>query len=547
MKFYEQLGVGLVLMLCCAAIESFAMQGADVSENTKIDANTEKEFKHVVKSCACLSEEYKNLFLILPPISEFQKKLQKYNEGLLAKENSQAINNESNDTNIEGIKLQAKQFFQKHLGINKDSLKKKFKCEIGTDNKLELNEVLYLVGEKVIDNGKYMKVSDVNDAFAKQKMTYCFDSEDKFPKLNELKKHIKKSSGNETKKRLDEDIQMFAQHLIYRREKQDEIGIFENHEYELKIRDQFGCNLEYFISKNIDEDYLKQPEHVKYDDIWKEVYDNCLSLRDGLFEKSASLNEDNLQNFSNIRKIIIPYLNPVDSKNILFEIVHETGHAIHDASILASETNNSARDENSEAIAIYFETLISKDIDCKSSGIFRLYRLYTNLASIISIGILSQEGISDENIKTIVNLQNLPQDERKAYINDNRSICKQAFDTFRKVYRTIFPKSIDHEYKWLDEDNENPTDKILEDKLSGAWDFEQFAMNSETNKIEFEFDKHTKSLFHVFKIIKQAQENNWNLEKILYELACTKIQKPKPEEFTEVINWLSNRIDEALI
>ena len=197
-----------------------------------------------------------------------------------------------------------------------------------------------------------------------------------------------------------------------------------------------------------------------------------------------------------------------------------------------------ARLENIETIAMYFEILLYEDkeyAEYSYAKVERLYPLYVNLVSIISVGTWL-ESMNLNDIYDILNLKNLDEKKKTAYVMKNRDLCKHAIETYNLIYEKLDPDIANHKFKETDMEDEQSEDEKLAEHLSRI--FEQFYVNSESGNIEFEFGTHTKALFHVFKVKEQAEKQNWKLDKVMHELSCVRMQRPTLEEFKQVVDWL---------
>lgn len=569
MKFYKQLILSLVFTPCYFAIETFAMEdeyASDSEEDIRLmeddDLSGKKEesnfnienFKQIVSKCTWLSNEDKAVFLSLPEISQFQEKRAKfYNASNLAKKQWGDEYSDTIKKNEEHIRDLAKKFFEKHLGINVELLNRKFAPN--ASDMLTLNEALYTVAGNVINDAYYdpaPNFDDVDNSELETFSRYSFT----LSTVDKLIPHIVKGpqkSSQDIVNDLYAILRGYELRYIYRQEHLERVKLGKRYKeyaddlgdlycienestvYASIIRNELKESLYNFYGTYIDDDYLGRPGYVTSDDICKEISKIVFGFKkEDLLKWSASSNEECIKNFSKSRRIKASYFTGLD---LLPITVHEAGHAVGDAYILATGKENLARVKNLEAIAMYFEILQYEDKeykDYRGAKVDLLSSLYFDLTNVVCANMLLEK--IPNHIRAILNLKDLTDEKQETYVRNHRALCEKVLGTLRSIWNTISPKFQESGSKRYKKEVYELSDVELADQLSIFG--EEFTMDPKTNKISFQFDKHNKALFHIFKVRKQAAEKDWNLEQILSELACTEVQTPSSEECKEVINWL---------
>ncbi len=517
MKLHNLFAAGLILTSCMVGVE--AMEEGCLQEKSEL-FDIVNHFKCNLGKYTWLSQDYRVLYSNLPSSLIFKDKWMVHQTKI---DNSARIA----DAQLAKIKDKAKNFFKKYLAGN---------------------NILYDIAYKTINLGTYKEGTDSYD-LDNSRMFLDFDYLDTIKgmryKVNGGYSNKNKMYGD-AKDKLHQILQNYINDLVYRMEvAEDKKLVDKPDEYEWELFKQYKKELSDFASKYISVDFFdnivlpKMRKNYSYDlyrEILNEIKDKYCTLHKQHKDKIDEMWCECKQNFYRTHRIFVKYRGEA---NLISTIVHETGHSIGDADALM-ENNKLYRNENMEAIALYFEILLYGDKEYKDFEyvkVDRLFSLYADLAAIISVGELYERNdIID--IKNILNLKCLSEKKRIEYVAKNRELCEEMLETYKRMYDQLDLKIASHKFGETDEEHDQSEDKKLANKLMRI--FEQFDVRMDNNDIGFEFSDHTKALFHAFKVKEQAEKQKWNLDKVMCELSCTRMRKPTLEEFQKVVDWLMN-------
>ncbi len=520
MKKFSLLSAGLVAVPCVISSDVIAME-VDI-DNIFEKENMTDYFKSHIEHYNWLSPVYKELFLKLPSSSEFITKWNEHKEKLVAEKSL-------SDNEIATIQNKAKNIFKKYLG----------------QNDLEQNSLFYRIVCNVIDTGRYSECVNFYDIANSE----LFMDLDYIYNIREIQykaygNHSNKMKMIKTAKDQLHDILLrYATILTYRKEKADDLNLLNKpEEYEWEIFKKYKDDLRNFATKYISVNFFdtvvlsKMQKNYSYDlyrEILNEVKEKCCTLHKKHNDKIDEVWCECEKNFCLTHKIVVKYRG---SENLLFTMMHETGHAVADAKPLI-DNDDKARVENIEAIATYFELLTLKEQefkDYKFTKLERIYPLYEDLASIISLGVLEEEGA---DITTFIKLPDMKKSERIKLVSQNKELCERAVEVYKTLYEKIDPEIAFHKFKLSDEEKDMSKEEYLANKLMEIYDYDQFELDTSSKNIEFSFSKHTKALFHALKIDGEATQKKWDIGTILDKLSSERMTIPTLEEFKQALDW----------
>ncbi|MBQ9335384.1 MAG: hypothetical protein IJS10_02480 [Alphaproteobacteria bacterium] len=513
MKKFGLLSAGLVAAPCVISSDVIAME-VDI-DNIFEKENMTDYFKSHIEHYNWLSPVYKELFLNLPSSSEFITKWNGHKEKLIAE-------NSLSDNEIATIQNKAKNIFKKYLGQN---------------------ALFYRIVCNVIDTGRYYEGVNFYDLANSE----LFMDLDYIYNIREIQykaygNHSNKMKMIKTAKNQLHDILLrYATKLTYRKEKADDLNLVDKpKEYERQIFEKYKDALCNFATKYISVNFFdtvvltKMQKNYSYDlyrEILNEVKEKCCTLHKKHKDKIDEVWCECEKNFCLTHKIVVKYRG---SENLLSTMMHETGHAVADAKPLI-DNDDKARVENIEAIATYFELLTLKEQefkDYKFTKLERIYPLYVDLASIISLGVLEEEGA---DISTFITLPDMKKSERIKLVSQNKELCERAVEVYKTLYEKIDPEIAFHKFKLSDEEKDMSKEEYLANKLMEIYD--QFDLDTSLKNIEFSFSAHTKALFHALKIDGEATLQKWDIGKILDKLSKEQMTIPTLEEFKQALDW----------